>query len=68
MIRRSRSQKIRLFCSLLGKGQELTLAEMQKIARSKPKTQAKQTEGDTGASMSAIKEDNKSKGKVRNDQ
>ena len=54
---------------LLGKGQELTLAEMQKIAQSQPKTQAKQIEGDTGASIiSAIKEDNKPKGKLRNDQ
>ena len=41
---------------------------MQKIAQSKPKTQAKQIEGDTGASISAIKEDNKPKGKLRNDQ
>ena len=41
---------------------------MQKIAQSKPKTQAKQIEGDTGASISDIKEDNKPKEKLRNDQ
>ena len=55
---------------LLGKGQELTLADTQKIARSLElsQTQAKQIEGDVGASVNAIKEDNKPEGNGRSDQ
>ena len=46
---------------LLGKGQELTLADAQKIARSLElsQIQARQIEGDVIASVNAIKEDNK---------
>lgn len=49
---------------LLGKGQELTFSVKQKVARSLElsQTQAKQIEGDAGATISAIKEDNKPKG------
>ena len=55
---------------LLGKGQELTLADAQKIARSLElsQTQAKQIEGDVGASVNAIKEDNNPEGNGRSDQ
>ena len=55
---------------LLGKGQELTLADTQKIARSLElsQTQAKQIEGDVGASVNAIKEDNKPERNGRSDQ
>lgn len=55
---------------LLGKGQELTLADAQKIARSLElsQTQAKQIEGDVGTSVNAIKEDNKPEGNGRSDQ
>ena len=54
---------------LLGKGHELTLAETQKIARSLElsQIQAKQIEGDVGASVSANKEDNKPEGNGRSD-
>jgi len=46
---------------LLEKGQKLTIADTQKIARSLElsQTQAKQIKGDVGASANAIKEDNK---------
>ena len=55
---------------LLGKEQELTLADTQKIARSLElsQTQAKQIEGDVGASVNAIKEDNKPGGNGKSDQ
>ena len=55
---------------LLGKGQELTLADTQKIARSLElsQTQAKQIEGDVGGSVNAIKEDNKPGGNGKSDQ
>ena len=55
---------------LLEKGQGLTLAETQKIARSLElsHTQAKQIEGTVGATVSAITEDNKPKGSGKSDQ
>ena len=55
---------------LLGKGQELTLADTQKIARSLElsQSQAKQIEGDVGASVNAVKEDNKPERNGRSDQ
>ena len=55
---------------LLEKGQELTLTETQKIARSLElsQTQAKQIEVAAGATVSAITEDNKPKGSGKSDQ
>ncbi|XP_078355407.1 uncharacterized protein LOC144640050, partial [Oculina patagonica] len=55
---------------LLAKGQDLTLTETQKIARSLEvsQTQVKQIEGDASATVSALKEDNKPKRSDRSDQ
>ena len=55
---------------LLEKGQDLTLAETQKTARSLElsQTQAKQIEGDSGATVSAIKEVKQPNGNEKGDQ
>ena len=54
---------------LLEKGHELTLTETQKISRSLElsQTQAKQIEGDAGASVNGIKDNNKPEGNGRRD-
>ncbi|KAL9988936.1 hypothetical protein ACROYT_G003432 [Oculina patagonica] len=55
---------------LLAKGQDLTLTETQKIARSLEvsQTQERQIKGHAGATVSAIKEDNKPKSSDKSDQ